>query len=120
MKLIWQISERLTALVILCTSFAIFDVRSEKLIDIIIIAQDSNRIIVFPLAKQFFRTLKKTVQKCKAAFMFCQKLRRNVSLKKKIFSSGVVGLVGFLLQKPIRSLEAMISRETFRRYLTSR
>ena len=55
MKLIWQIIERLTALVILLN---IFDVSSDKLTDIIIIGQDSNQIIVFNFAKQFFRTLK--------------------------------------------------------------
>ena len=47
------------------------------------------------------------------------KASKKLFLKKIIFSSGVVGLVGFL-QKPIRSQEAVISRETFRRYLTSR
>ena len=41
MKLIWQITERLTALVILLN---IFDVSSNKLTDIIIIGQDSSKL----------------------------------------------------------------------------
>ena len=42
-------------------------------------------------------------------------------LKKIIFSSGIVGLVGLVgaFTKTYRSQEAAISRETFRRYLTS-
>ena len=42
------------------------------------------------------------------------KASRKRFMKKIIVSGGVIGFL-----KPIRSLEAVISRETFRRYLTA-
>ena len=52
MTLIWQIIERLTALVIyVLLLLNVFNVNSNKFIDIIIIAQDSDQFTVFQLAK---------------------------------------------------------------------
>ena len=82
MKLIWQIIERLTALVIL---LYIFDASSDKLTEIIIIGQDSNQIIVFQLAKQFFRTLKKLCKNAKPRSCSAKSFQEMFLEKNNIF-----------------------------------
>ena len=82
MKLIWQIIERLTALVIFLN---IFDASSEKLTDIIITGQDSNQIIVFQLVKQFFRTLKKLCKNAKPRSCCVKSFQETFLEKNNLF-----------------------------------
>ena len=92
-----------------------FDVYSKKLIDFIIIAEDANYFIAFQFAKQFFRALKKAVKIQSESHVYVTlKASKKSSLRKIILSGGAIGFL-----KPIRSLEAVISWKTFRRYLTA-